>query len=1566
MSSSPKFGHAAVAAAQVLAAKPNRHELTAEQHAALAAWPGWGPLAPIFEREQTATWARIGEQLEELLGAEALARGSEQVDNAFYTSEDVAGRIWSLLSDAGFTGGRVLDLGCGHGRFALACPDGLDIDYHGVEIDPTAAQIAQLANPRARIVGERLQDVTLPTGGFDLVVGNVPFGTGWIHSKHGAAPSLHGYFLQRAVEAVRPGGLVAIITSRFHLDSREGLAAIADRARFLGAVRLPSKAFAGEGTAVVADLLVLQIRQPFDEGGDRQQVAFGSAMIDTPVRAGDARVQPVRVSRFFVDNPELVAGQMRATGHFRNSLAVVTRKPSEMLDRAFAALGQRMPAWGESDGKPSWRDAEILVDAEGRPEGSFHLIDGLAHQVVDGALVPARGAKNAELQALVQLRDAVLELIETEAKRHSPDAVLDPLRSRALDLYRQYVASYGPLNRMSVVDGPVDPATGEPTRRARRPRMGGFRADPQAEVVFGIEQYDEATHTAHPAPILLQRTNREPEPIRRVDTAGEAVTVSLARHGRLVPSTVAALLSIDETEVDQALGDLAFRDPDGGALLPAEEYLSGNIAAKLDTARAAAQFDGSFARNVEALEEVLPPQLGPDEISVAFGAAWLAGGDIARFLEEEMGYRYARVSYTPAVAAWDVDTGYGGASAQAQTRYGTSRMTVAEIVTAGLNGGTPVVYDTVTDPETRRERRVRNASESALAADRLVELTQAFTVWLWSDPQRAERACERYNRLHNSVVPRRPNGDYLQFPSMAPGVTLWENQLRGIDHALRCEHQAAYLAHSVGAGKTRTLVGLCLKLREYGLANRPLITVPKPILAQFSREARATWPTAKFLVATEDQVAGRAKRKFVARAAAGDWDAVIVSHELFTSLAADPEVEMAYLAEEMAALQSGDEGGTRGAKALAARRRALENRMDALREARHDPDALTFADLAVDHICVDEAHLYKGLPVATRTSGLSNSTSQRALDLLIKITSLAAKYPGRSVATLSSGTPFVNSLSELFVWARICAPTLLDQAECRNFDTWAATFVQWETVIETSPDGGNLRAVTRPARIRNAPEARTMMRAFTDMLPSAELPLERPEVNRHLLVAKPSPAQIAHMRTLSERVEALRMQGFRNEPGGDNILKVCNDGRALALDPQLVGVNAPSPKLIVAADRIAEHYWANIDRRYPGSDATGTFQLVCLDLGSPHGPDGRTYGRLRDLLVDRGLPAERIRFIHEAATTQAREELFAACRDGSVSVLLGSSSKAGVGVNAQRRLSALYHVDMPWTAASLGQREGRAVRPGNLNPAVDIVTVVTEGTFDGLVSAAVRRKHQMIEQMFTNDPLDREILDISGDAVSLAEVSAAATGHPELIEQATLSAAVQKLKIARASHRAQLQAMLSQARHREDSAARADDAAQALQWVHTNLTHTQRTLTREQANEAAGSLRGRDSRRYRFGELSLQRTEYGKGRAVQVCRWGTVLAHLDLPRPVPRSASGFADALYRIVYDWSRGLPEQINRLNDSRDALRRDADQLRAVADSLTFDREQELTDAQAKLDRVTARIAVLAQDQANEQAAA
>ncbi|MFL0579653.1 helicase-related protein [Dietzia sp. 179-F 9C3 NHS] len=1561
MGSPSTFGRAAVAAARVLAAKPHRHDLSSDQREVLTGWPGWGPLAPIFEREPSKGWAAVGEDLEALLGAEAVSVGSRQCDNAFFTSPAVAGHVWRLLAGAGFTGGRVLDLGCGHGRFALSCPDGLDVEYHGVEIDPTSAQVAQLLNPHARILCQPLQEVTLPAGGFDVAVGNVPFGSGWIHSRHGSARNLHDYFLMRAVDAVRPGGLVAVITSRYHLDGRGGLSTVHDKARFVGALRLPSKAFAAEGTDVVADLVVLQVRDlldPADSPDADGSFEHAQSEVTEPVRATGNHVYPAHVARYFADRPELVAGQMRVTGHFRNNLAVVTRKPEEMIGRAFAALADEMPSYVARGTDLRWAEAEILVDAEGRAEGSFHLVAGEVHQVVNGELTSARGGAGKELGALVRLRDAVLELLAAESDWASPDSVLEPLRSEALRLYRDYVDSFGPLNRSTVIDGPLDPETGQPSRRVRRPRMGGFRADPQAEIVFGIERFDDASGEAAPAAVLLRRTNRRPVLVDRVATPAEAITVSLARRGCLHVPTVAGLLGIPDSEVPAVLGALAFRDPQTGDLVPAGDYLSGNLADKLDAARDAAAFDGAFQRNVDALTEALPARLGPEEISVAFGASWLSPDDIRHFLTGEMGYRSVSVSYTAAVAYWDVDP-LGRGEAAAEATYGTSRMTVAEIVAAGLNGGTPVVYDEVWDEQSGKVRKVRNAGESELAADRLVALTEAFTVWLWSDQSRAERIVETYNRRFNSVVPRQADGSWLEFPSMSPEVTLWDNQLRGIDHVLRCRSQAAMLAHAVGAGKTRAALGLCLKLREYGLANRPLVTVPKAVLEQFGREARATFPTGKFLVATEEQVAGRAKRRFVARAAAGDWDAIIVSHETFTSLSADPRVEMDYLTEELAALETGEENGAgaRGAKALAARRRALENRVAALREARHDPDSLTFSMLGADHVVVDEAHLFKGLPVATRTSGLSNSTSQRALDLLIKITSLSAQRPGQAVATVMSGSPFSNSLAEVYTWARMCAPDLLDGAGCRNFDQWAATFVQWQTVIETSPDGSGLRTNTRPARIRNAPEARTMMRAFTDMLPSAELPIERPDVQRHLLVAEPSTAQVEHMRSLSERVEKLRLAGFRNEKGGDNMLRVCNDGRALALDPRLVGVAARSPKLVLVADRIAAHHHEHADRLYPGSDVPGTFQLVCLDLGAPHESDARTYGRLRSLLAERGVPASKVRFIQEARTAKAREEVFAACRDGRVSVLVGSSSTAGLGVNVQARLSALYHVDCPWTPAAKTQREGRAVRPGNLNAQVQIVDVVTEGTFDGLVTAAVARKHTMIEQMYTNAPMNREVIDVSGDAVSLAEVSAAATGHPELIEQAELAAQVQKLRIARSSHSAQAQQMRVQAEHRQETARLAEETAAGLDWVARELPHRQRTLTREQAAEAAERLRPRDSRTFRFGELTLARGE-NRSRVV-VRRYGMLLARLELPHPVPRTVAGFADALYEMVGRWSADLPDQIARLRERAAAERAESARLQEVADTMAFPRERELLTAQARLAELTARIEQMAAEQ-------
>lgn len=1535
----------AVAAAHVLETNPSRTTLTDDQRATLADWPGWGPLSGLFESGLSGTLAGLAEELESALGADAFAAGRAQCDNSFYTSEQVVSQMWKLLAGSGFTGGRVLDLGAGSGNFARFCPDDLDVDLHGIEIDPTSARIASLLNPGAQITNKRLQDVAITPGSFDVAIGNVPFGSVSVYDSRFSSGSLHGYFLKRAVDAVRPGGFVLLVTSRFHMDSERGLASVSGKARFVGAVRLPSKTFAASGTDVVADVVMLQVRHPLGETTDLPP----TPLVELPGQDAGGAV----ISRYFYSHPERVAGVMRATGNWRNSLAVDAADPAAAIADAFTDLAQAVPSYKDA-GTPQVDDADLMCDVHGRPEGTFELVDGQVHQVTGGVLSPSTKKNSKELIALVALRDAVAELLEAEGDWSTPDAVLDPLRAAALEQYTAYVDRFGPLNRATAYDGPVNPATGLPTQRWRRPPMAGFRADPSADTVFGIEVYDNATGQAAPAPILLRRTNHRPEPVTRVDSAPEAVAVCLSRHGELREHVIASLLDIDPDTVDEALGEHAFREPIRGQLVAADEYLSGNIADKLDQARQAARFEPEFARNVGALEAALPAPLGPDDISVSLGAPWLTGDDVAAFLKEILGASYARVTHTPEVGAWDVDTGFFRREAEA--KYGTSRMSIHDLVTAGLNGGVPVVYDTQEGPD-GTERRVRNAAETALAGDKLAAINAEFSVWLWSDPKRSDRLVAEYNRRFNSVVPRRADGSYLQFANMAPGMKLWPHQLRGVDHALRSKHRAVFIGHAVGAGKTLTAIATAIKMREYGLANKPCITTPAAVLEQFAREARQAFPTAKILVATKEQVAGPAKRRFVARAAAGDWDAVIMSHETFTSLGVDPVTELAFLREELAAIEQASSNGNRGARALAGRQRSLENRIDKIKNSRHDRKSLMLAHTGVDWIGVDEGQFFKAQHVATRTAGLSMPHSQRAIDLMMKIHGLAAKNPGRPVAALFSGTPLSNSLTELYCWTKLCAPELLDSAHCAAFDAWAATFVSFESVIETSPDGGNLRVNTRPVKILNAPEARTMFQSYADLVPPSELDIERPDVDRDVLVAQPNAAQIEHMGTLAKRIDALRTTGFNTEKGADNMLSICNDGRLVALDPRLVGVDAESPKLELAAAQIAQVWRDTRDTVYDGHDTPGGFQLVCMDQGTP-GDDGddRSYGRLRDLLISHGMPADRIRYIHEAPNAKAREALFAQCRDGAVSVLIGSSALCGVGVNIQRRLAALFHIDSPWTPSTKAQREGRAIRPGNLNPTVRIIDVVTEGTFDGLVNAAVARKRQMVDQMFTNAPINREIVDLSDEALSLAEVSAAATGHPELIEQAELAAELHKLKVARSSHLAQVKRTRIDSEYAQANADRASLLADRLEAMCAHSSPDERTLTLSQAVDAADALY-RKGGWHRIDSLALSR----KSHWIDVHFNRREVDSLPLPAGSqrPRSKAALADWLVLAMQEWNDGLPDQIAELRARAEECSADSVRLAELAESMAFDQADELVAVEARLQVVTARIEEAAAEQ-------
>ncbi|MGN6609302.1 MAG: helicase-related protein [Jatrophihabitans sp.] len=982
----------------------------------------------------------------------------------------------------------------------------------------------------------------------------------------------------------------------------------------------------------------------------------------------------------------------------------------------------------------------------------------------------------AELADLHTLRDAMRALLTLEADAGRSDDGLAPTRATALAAYRGYVARWGALNRADVEvlhDGRPDPQTGEPELRLRRPDLGGFRHDPDYHAVMALEVYDVETGRAEPAPILLRRVHGRRAPTERVANVHEALLVSLG-EGRIDPERVATLLDLpDAAAAIEALGDLVYRDPKrGGAWVGRREYLSGDVRAKRAAAEAAALDDRQYRRNVAALTEAEPPEVGPLDIAVSLGAPWIAAEDIEAFVHDVLGGR-VKVRHLPSAASWKIDPN-GKVPVGNFALYSTPRMSAYELLAAGLNGKAPVVFDTVALPG--RRLRVRNPEASLEAQERLTALQERFRTWLWEDAERTARLTREYNRRFNTHVVRRHDDAHLTFPGLADGIELWPWQRDIVAQVV--SSPATLCAHAVGAGKTRSMVCAALTARRLGLAGKPMIVVPAHLVEQTAREARQAYPFGSFLVQDEDDV--RSREALAARCATGDWDAVIVSHGTFSARPVTPEAEVAWLRariDDVDAEIRGGRGGRHGRALLQRRRKGLEERLAAVR-ARPRP-AITFDDLGVDLLLVDEAHYFKRLPVTSRMTGISLGSSQRAADLLLKAQLLRARRGQRPSLALFTGTPWSNTIAETFVWQTFVQPDVLAEAGIDHFDAWAAVFVDYATSVEISPDASTIRLVQRPARIRNLPELRRMLGRCADVLRADELGLPRPQRREETIVCEPTPGQAQYIGSLGARVDKLHRERVRGEPGGDNMLAVCGDGRRVALDPMLVGVRESSSKVDAIAERVARVHHEHADHLFPGSDARGVLQVVFCDQGTPGSEGLQTYGRLRHALAARGVPAERVRFVHEATTPDARMRLFAECRDGTVAVLIGSTDKLGVGTNVQARLRAVHHADAPWRPSDIEQREARAFRPGNLNPLVDVYRYVTRGTFDAYMWQTLQRKATFIEQLYRAEPDARTIDDLGESVLTYAEVKALATGNALLLDQATAAAEVRRLRLLR-------------------------------------------------------------------------------------------------------------------------------------------------------------------------------------------
>lgn len=1535
-----------------------------DQRVVLEAFPGWGAVSALFDAQPAGVWAGLADELDEVAG-EAMPKAARVVDTSFFTPADLVRHVWGVLQAAGFSGGAVLDLGCGAGAFIRHAPEDLPVRVTGVDADPISAGIARALHPQANIVTGELEKVTLPHKRFDAAVGNVPFSAARVHdSAAGFYGPLHEYFVARAVAAVRPGGYVVVVISRHALDGVHGLSsAIRADADLVGAVRLPSRYFAASGTDVVADVLVLRVR----EGEQRYGWNPAHEDLSSSLRGvvGDRRCVE-RVSRFWELHPELVAGSMRLTGFDRQPLAVDAENPGREVGAAFAALRPLLVPYTSADG-PLEDLADIrLTDDEGRKDGSLHVVDGQVVRVVGRDLEVVK-RPTAELRALIGLRDAAVALMDAEYDQGRPDPEVEDLRQSCREVYLEYVARYGALNRGVSTQGKPDPETGLPRLGWRTPSLGGFRSDPDAQLVLAVEAFDQETGEASPAPILLRRVNKRPTPATSAQTPAEALAISLGEGRGLDLERIASLLGVPDTEsAFDELGDLVYRDHRTARAVLARDYLCGDVRSKLAAAREAAAADRRYARNVAALEAVQPPWLGRAEIRIELGSPWVSSADISDFCREVFGAR-ARVEHIGPLAAWEV-TGTGRISPEAQLAYSTDRRNAFDLLETGLNGAAPTVFDEVRDPTTYALRKVRNADATEAAEQKLAAIKERFSLWIWENAEREQRIVNRYNHEMNAHVLRRHDGSHLTFPALAEGIELWQWQRDFVDRAVATP--ASYCAHQVSLGKTLTAITLAMTLRQFGLANRVGLTVPLHLIEQVTRQCYQAWPGGRFLIVTKDDLHGDARRRFAARCATGEWDLVIMTHETFSSIPVSGDAEERWLQDQLSELEAYTRGHGIGSKRVATAVRSLKGRIERLRSQYNDPNAVHFAQLGFDYLIVDEADKFRRLPVVTRADGFSLGSSKRALDLYLKISLLRRAKPDRPHVCLMTGTPFTNTLAEAYIWQSMLAPQQLERTGLTHFDAWAAQFIRYQVLIETSPDGSGFRSRRRPSVIQNVPELRTMLSEFMSMERADNVGLPRPTARRHTKLTEPTAAQKEYMKSLVARADALRQR--LPSADADNMLLICGDGRKVALDPNLVGIRQEAPKLEGVAEAAAEIYHATKDLVYEGSSIPGAFQLVFCDQGTPKKGDSQSYGRMRAALIRRGVPANKIRFIHEATTPKAREALFASCRDGGTSILLGSTQKCGIGTNFQNRLLSLHDVDPTWTAAAWEQRHGRGIRNGNQNSNVDLWSHVARGTFDAFMFGTLERKARGFEQLYRSDGQAREIEDLGDGTLTFGELKAAAAGNDMLKRQHELTVKVRTLRLAHVTVQQNIRTLNYQAAQAESGASAAAERVKRLRELADHRSALRPIDLGRVADsvcpDSSGGYVSQYRSQWRDGQVVIGFSDTDPGLRLEVTFGYRLVWAEPLPARVRRrGAKAIGVWAQTQVAAWFGGLESEITATEARSAQYAQQARDTRTAAAAADVGEPEELRAALAELAEVNERIAeALNTEQENPPAAA
>ena len=1351
---------------------------TAEEQQVLSQYVGWGGLADAFDPNKDS-WAKEYAELKGLLSEDEYAAARSSTLNAHYTSPVVIRSIYDAVEKMGFQSGNILEPSMGVGNFFGMLPDTMqDSRLYGVELDGITGRIAKKLYPQADITVAGFE-TTDRRDFYDLAVGNVPFGQYKVNDKayNKLGFSIHNYFFAKAIDQVRPGGVVAFVTSRYTMDSKDSTARkhMAERADLLGAIRLPNNAFrANAGTDVVSDIIFLQKRdRPIDHEPDWVQLG--------KTEDGFA------INQYFVDHPEMVLGELttESTQYGREELTVAPIEGANLADQLAEAVQYIEGQYTEVEVEtPDIADAEnekrILPADPDVKNFSYTVVDGEVFYRENSVMTQVELSDTAKsrVTGMAELRQIVNELIDQQLNDY-PDEDIKATQERLNAAYDAFTTKYGLLND----------------------RKNGrlFEQDSSYYLLCSLENLDEQGQLKSKAAMFTKRTIRPERTVTSVDTPSEALAVSIGEHGKVDLPYMAELLGTpgEYGRITTELSDVIFKDPSADPTDPeagwqmADEYLSGDVRAKLRMAQFAAETNPEFAVNVTALEKAQPRELEASEIDVRLGATWLDPDIIQKFMTETFQIPYylrraVNVRYSPYTAEWRVEgkTATGRSDIISSETYGTSRANAYKILEETLNLKDVRIYDTIEDAE-GKPKRVLNKRETMLAQQKQQVIKDAFANWVWQDPQRRIALVKQYNELFNSTRPREYDGSHIKFVGMNPEITLREHQRNAIAHVLYGGN--TLLAHEVGAGKTYEMAASAMEAKRLGLCQKSLFVVPNHLTEQWASEFLNLYPNAKLLVARRKDFETANRKKFCARIATGDYDAVIIGHSQFERIPLSFERQERIIQEQifetLAAINElkVHAGENFSIKQMEKTRKTLETKLEKLRSDERKDDVITFEQLGVDRLFVDESHFYKNLFLTTKmrnVAGLSTSEAQKSSDMFGKCRYLDEITGGRGVV-FATGTPVSNSMTELYTVMRYLQYSTLQQKKLTHFDCWASTFGETTTAIELAPEGTGYRARTRFAKFFNLPELMSMFKEVADIKTSDQLHLPVPEAKFETVVAKPSEIQKEMVQELSKR--AADIHSGIVDASVDNMLCVTNDGRKIGLDVRLMNPmlpDDPNSKLNVCVRNVLQ-IWED------GREQKLT-QLLFCDLSTPKN-DGNfnVYDDIRKKLIAAGVPENEIEFIHNADTEAKKAALFSKVRSGDVRVLLGSTAKMGAGTNVQSRLVAVHHLDVGWKPSDMTQRNGRIIRQGNMNKEVKVFNYVTEGTFDSYLFQILENKQRFISQIMTSKSPVRSCEDVDEQALSYAEIKALCAGNPLIKEKMDLDVQVAKLKVLKADHQSQ-------------------------------------------------------------------------------------------------------------------------------------------------------------------------------------